>query len=74
MKIIYLGKGKGQKKRSVKSKNCGYIIWKDSHAVIFYTNDLSQMPKNNVVNGSEQHARDCVCGLSNLRRWTGTET
>jgi hypothetical protein len=51
----------------------GYIVWKDSNVVIFYTNDLAATPSQNVVVGTDQEAIDCVSGLGTLFCWTGTE-
>jgi hypothetical protein len=56
------------------AENAGYVVWKDSKVVIFYTNDLASTPSRAVLDGTDQEAIDCVHGLAPVWRWTGTET
>jgi sporulation protein YlmC with PRC-barrel domain len=51
----------------------GYIIWKDSKIVIFYTNDLSSTPSEPILDGGNEEAILCVRGLGIFHRWTGNE-
>ena len=51
----------------------GYIVWRDSKVVIFYTNDLLNAPTNPILDGDSEEAILCVRGLGAIRRWTGTE-
>ena len=53
------------------AKNAGYIVWKDSKVVVFYTNDLSNTPSTSVLDGTSDEAILCVRGLAPLKRWTG---
>jgi hypothetical protein len=55
------------------AKNCGYIVFKDSKIVLFYTNDLVEDPPEPVLLGSDERAVKCVHGLAKLSHWTGTE-
>ena len=54
--------------------NAGYIIWKDSKLVLFYTNDLESTPSVSILDGKSNEAISCVRGLAPLKRWTGIET
>jgi hypothetical protein len=55
------------------SPKAGYIIWKDSKVVIFYSNDLANTPSKGLLHGDDLEAIDCVNGLGILYRWTRTE-
>lgn len=52
----------------------GYVIWKDSKIVIFYSNDLKATPSNAILKCTSGEAIACVHGLANLERWTGVES
>lgn len=56
-----------------KSPNCGYILWKDSKLVMFYTNDLAHTPSEDILHDTSEEAIRCVNGLGPLHRWTVTE-
>jgi hypothetical protein len=51
----------------------GYIVFKDSKVVIFYTNDLLQNPSEPILLGTDDRAHQCVGGLAKISRWTGVE-
>jgi hypothetical protein len=55
------------------AKNCGYIVFKDSRLVLFYTNDLVEDPPEPVLLGSDERAIKCVHGLAKLSHRTGTD-
>jgi hypothetical protein len=55
------------------ANNSGFIIFKDSKVVVFYSNDLFETPPEAVLHGSDERAVNCVHGLSTISRWTGTE-
>jgi len=42
------------------AKNCGYIVFKDSKIVLFYTNDLAEDPPEPVLLGSNKRAIKCT--------------
>lgn len=55
--------------------NCaGYIVWRDSKVVVFYTNDLHATPSTFILRGNTEEAIRCVHGLEKLQRWTGIES
>ena len=56
-----------------KSPNCGFILWKDSKLVMFYTNDLAHTPSEDILHDTSEEAIRCVNGLGPLHRWVGTE-
>jgi len=56
-----------------KASKCGYIVFKDSKVVVFYTNDLAEDPPEPILMGSDDRAVKCVHGLAKISRWTGTE-
>lgn len=51
----------------------GYIVFKDSKLVLFYTNDLFENPPQPIIMGTDERAWRCVHGLAKISRWTGTE-
>ena len=51
----------------------GYIVFKDSKLVLFYTNNLLENPPEPVLLGSDDRALRCIHGLAKLSHWTGTE-
>jgi hypothetical protein len=51
----------------------GYIVWKDSKLVVFYTNYLAATSKKSILNDDEEEAITCVPGLPTLFQWVGTE-
>lgn len=53
--------------------NAGYIVWKDSKIVIFYTNDLAKTPSEPILDMNDEEAISCVHGLCTVHRWTGNE-
>ena len=55
-------------------ENAGYIVWRDTKVVIFYTNDLAGTPSEPILDGGTDEAIALVRGLSPLKRWTGSET
>jgi len=55
------------------AEKCGYIVFKDSKVVVFYTNDLASNPPEHVVQGSDERAWTFVHGLAKISRWTGNE-
>jgi hypothetical protein len=55
------------------AKNCGYIVFKDSKIVLFYTNDLAEDPPEPVLLGSNERAMKCAHGLAKLSCLTGTK-
>ena len=54
--------------------NAGYIVWKDSKVVVFYTTDLAATPTRPLIDGTDAEAIMCVNGLAALGRWTGNES
>ena len=61
-------------KKKVFVPNCGYITFKDSKVVIFYSNDLAGTPSSTMMLPSKKNNLDLVHGLAPLSRWTGTES
>lgn len=59
---------------TVVAKHAGYILWKDSKLVMFYSNDLKLTPAAPMLEGNDPRAIECVHGLERLERWTGTES
>jgi hypothetical protein len=55
------------------AERAGFIVFKDSKVVIFYTNDLLENPPEPIIDDSDNRAIKCVHGLSKISRWTGTE-
>lgn len=55
------------------AKNAGYIVWKNSKIVIFYTNDLANTPGEPILDMNNEEAVSCVHGLCTVHRWTGNE-
>jgi hypothetical protein len=55
------------------SPDCGYILFKDSKTVIFYSNDLDGMPSEAILDDSNEEAIRICRGLSSIGRWTGNE-
>lgn len=56
------------------AEKAGFIVFKDSKVVLFYTNDLYQTPTKATLHQDSQEAIQCVNGLAKLSRWTGTES
>lgn len=56
------------------AENAGYIFWKDSKLVVFYTNDLASTPSRCILDSTSDEAVLCVRGLAPLKRWTGNES
>jgi hypothetical protein len=57
----------------LRSEKAGYIVFKDSKVVIFYTNDLFEMPPEPLLQCTDERAVKCVHGLAKISRWTGIE-
>jgi len=57
----------------LRSEKAGYIVFKDSKVVIFYTNDLFEMPPEPMLQSTDERAIKCMHGLAMISRWTGTE-
>jgi hypothetical protein len=55
------------------AERAGYIIWKVSKLVIFYTNDLAAMPTRVFIDGDNNEAITCLHGIAMLFQWIGTE-
>ena len=55
------------------AENAGYIVWKDTKVVVFYTNDLCHTPSREILDMDDAEAIDCVHGLVPIDRWTGNE-
>jgi hypothetical protein len=55
------------------SPDCGYILFKDSKIVIFYSNDLDGMPSEAILDDSNEEAIRICRGLSSIHRWTGNK-
>jgi len=51
----------------------GFIVFKDSKIVLFYTNDLIDNPPCAITMHTDERAVHCVGGLAKVSRWTGTE-
>jgi hypothetical protein len=51
----------------------GYIVFKDSKVVLFYTNDLVQIPSEPILLGTDDRAVQCIGGLAKISCWTGVE-
>jgi hypothetical protein len=51
----------------------GYIVFKDSKVVIFYSNDLVENPEEPILLSTDERAVRCVGGLARISRWTGAE-
>jgi hypothetical protein len=51
----------------------GYIVWKNSKVVVFYSNDLKFTPSSPILEGTDLEADECVYGLAELECWTGSE-
>jgi len=56
------------------AENAGYIVWKDSKLVVFYTNDLASTPSRPILDGTSDEAISCVRGVAPVKQWTGSET
>jgi hypothetical protein len=52
------------------AEKTGYIVFKDSKVVIFYTNDLMENSPEPMLQGTDDRAVRCVGKIS---RWTGVE-
>ena len=63
-------KEKDKRESLVVAPNAGYIVYKDSKIVIFYTNDLAQTPSKPILYSTEAEAVTCVHGLAKMKRWT----
>ena len=57
-----------------KEENAGYILWKDSKIVTFYSNCLKSTPSEDYMEGGSEDSNKCVQGLATLERWTGGES
>ena len=55
------------------AEKAGYILFKDSKAVIFYSNDLGLTPSKPILHSHEDEAISAVRGIGNMQRWTGSE-
>eukprot|EP00549_Striatella_unipunctata_P003679 CAMPEP_0118677304 /NCGR_PEP_ID=MMETSP0800-20121206/2553_1 /TAXON_ID=210618 ORGANISM="Striatella unipunctata, Strain CCMP2910" /NCGR_SAMPLE_ID=MMETSP0800 /ASSEMBLY_ACC=CAM_ASM_000638 /LENGTH=111 /DNA_ID=CAMNT_0006572963 /DNA_START=878 /DNA_END=1210 /DNA_ORIENTATION=- len=55
------------------AENAGYILWKGTKIVMFYTNDLKGTTTNPLSPGTSEEALKFVHGLVKLYRWTGDE-
>ncbi|POM60156.1 hypothetical protein PHPALM_31028 [Phytophthora palmivora] len=53
--------------------NAGYIGYRDKKTTVFYTNDLTGTPSQDVLPGHSQEAIQLCSGLAPLRRWTGNQ-
>ena len=54
------------------TKDAGYVVYKDLKIVVFYSNDLANMPPEwyTLGNGNEDTIH-CIHGVAPLHRWTG---
>ncbi len=55
------------------AEKTGYIVFKDSKVVIFYSNDLAETPQEPMLESNDARAVTCVHGLAKLFRWTGDQ-
>jgi hypothetical protein len=55
------------------AEKCGYIVFKDSKVVVFYTNDLASTPSRPILHSSDEEAISAVNGLGYIKRWHGNE-
>ncbi|OWZ00028.1 hypothetical protein PHMEG_00028870 [Phytophthora megakarya] len=55
------------------ASHAGYIVFKDSRTIIFYTNDLTVTMSESILSSSSQEAVRYVHGLHPIARWTGAE-
>jgi len=55
------------------AERTGYIVFKDSKVVLFYSNDLVQTPPEAILLHHDERAVQCVGGLAKISRWTGSE-
>lgn len=55
------------------ASNAGYIVFKDSKVVIFYTNDLAGTPDHAIMDGTLTETAMLCHGVSKIHRWTGCE-
>ena len=46
------------------AEKAGYIVWKDSKLVVFYTNNLAKTPSKPILDGLSKEAIECVHGLA----------
>ena len=77
---VYVTIGAGDKEEDIlcmKSECAGFIVFKDTKTVVFYTNDLAfDVPFQTPMVYSASTAREqlkmtqCVRGLVNIKRWT----
>lgn len=51
----------------------GFIVFKDSKVVVFYSNDLASTPSQDFLTSDDQEAIDCCHGLACCQRWLGCE-
>lgn len=56
------------------AEKAGYIVWKDTKVVVFYTNDLCDTPTRAILDMDDDEAKHCVHGLAPIERWTGNES
>jgi hypothetical protein len=55
------------------AEKAGYIVFKDSKVVLFYTNNLMENPLEPILWGTDDRAVQRVGGLAKISRWTGVE-
>jgi hypothetical protein len=55
------------------AEKAGYIVFKDSKVVIFYSNDLMENPPEPMLPGTDDRAVQCISGLAKISCWTGVE-
>jgi len=57
------------------AEECGYLVWKDNHLVVFYTNDLQKTPSKHILDSRVKKEYDegmlCCNGMGKVDRWQG---
>lgn len=59
--VHVLEKGHGRDTEPTRAEKWGYIVFKDQKVVTFYTNNLADIPQQE-IEGRNEHALSCVSG------------
>jgi hypothetical protein len=51
----------------------GYVVFKDSKVLVFYSNDLALTPTEPILSAQNESAVEAVRGLAVIKRWCGHE-